>query len=105
MEAPGKGEPQTSLPNFTPLIFTDAFGCWKNNALGDPQNANTVTVQDRSLKALTSVKLESGYVEIDLFYLASGALIYHVGVGCGAVPVIPPGNVAWQRQTMREQGQ
>lgn len=60
MEAPGKGEPQTSLPNFTALIFTDAFGCWKNNALGDTQNANTVTVQDRSLKALTPVKLESG---------------------------------------------
>jgi hypothetical protein len=65
MEAPDGGEPKSSLPKFTPVVFTPAIGCGPNNVFGNPQNANTVNIDTAAGKVLTSVALASSSVTID----------------------------------------
>jgi len=52
MEAPDGGEPNSSLPAFTPVVFTNAVG-WGPNASIVPQNCDTLTIENTSGKALT----------------------------------------------------
>jgi hypothetical protein len=67
VEAPNKGVPYTSLPAFTPVNFTQAFG-WAagDKAVGDPQNGDylEVLVPD-TIEPLTSVSLGSLTVTIE----------------------------------------
>ena len=61
MEAPDGGEPISSLPRFTPVSFTSAFGCGADGkTVGDPKNGDTWTVVNSSVvppKTLTSTTL------------------------------------------------
>ena len=66
MEAPDFGVPITSLPKFTPVQFTDAFGCQPNTkVVGDPANGDYVNVSDPSGNSLTSVTLATTAVTIN----------------------------------------
>jgi Peptidase A4 family len=68
MEAPDGGEPISSLPKFTPVQFTGAFGCTANLGVGDPQNGDTWNIVNGSVnppQTLTSVALGGGAVTID----------------------------------------
>ncbi len=64
MEAPDGGEPTSSIPKFTPVNFTSAFGC-SGSTVGNPQNGNIVNLVNTSGKPLTSVSLASDEVTID----------------------------------------
>jgi hypothetical protein len=55
MEAPDGGEPESSLPKFTPVTFTDAIGCGAGNVYGNPQNGDTCNIENAAGKVLTSV--------------------------------------------------
>jgi hypothetical protein len=55
MEAPDGGEPESSLPKFTPVTFTDAIGCGAGNVYGNPQNGDTCNIENTAGKVLTSV--------------------------------------------------
>ncbi len=59
MEAPDGGEPTSSLPKFTPVTFTSALACGANSTLGNPQNANTLAIENASGKLLTSTTVGS----------------------------------------------
>jgi hypothetical protein len=55
MEAPGGGLPITSLPKFTPVTFTSAFGCNSGDTVvANPQTSSTVNIVSTT-KTLTSV--------------------------------------------------
>ena len=68
MEAPDGGEPISSLPRFTPVSFTSAFGCGADGkTVGDPKNGDTWTVVNSSVvppKTLTSTTLGGTSVTI-----------------------------------------
>jgi hypothetical protein len=63
MEAPDGGTPNTELPKFTPVVFTDAFACGGGD--GDPQNADTTNVTDGAGTVVTSVSTGPDTVSID----------------------------------------
>jgi Peptidase A4 family len=64
MEAPGGGEPNTSLPKFTPVTFTNAAGCVTGNAAaGNPQNGQIWNIVSGS-KTLTSTTIGNDTVTI-----------------------------------------
>jgi hypothetical protein len=63
MEAPGDGEPDTSLPKFTPLTFTNAAGCGSGNAIGNPQNGQIWNIESGT-KILTSTNIGNDTVSI-----------------------------------------
>jgi Peptidase A4 family len=65
MEAPDGGEPFTSLPKFTPVVFTSAIACTASGTTGNPQTGDTVNVETPSGKVLTSVTLGSDTLTID----------------------------------------
>jgi Peptidase A4 family len=65
MESPDGGEPTSALPKFTPVKFTSAIGCGPNNAVGNPQSADTVNVDTTGGKIITSVALASFAVTVD----------------------------------------
>ena len=44
MEAPSGGLPNSSLPSFTPVQFTNAFSCTANQVTGDPQNGDILEI-------------------------------------------------------------
>jgi Peptidase A4 family len=63
MEAPDGGEPSTSVPQFTPVVFTTALGSDINNNTGNPQNGITATIF-RDGAALTATTLANFQVSI-----------------------------------------
>ncbi len=69
MEAPNTGEPGTSLPSFTPVVFSSAFSTDQVNKSGDPANADTTNIVRFGAK-LTSVSLRTNALDID--YIGSG---------------------------------
>jgi hypothetical protein len=64
MEAPNKGEPTTSLPAFTPVVFSAAVGTGPGNGDANPANGDVTNILVLG-KQLTSVALGSYSVEID----------------------------------------
>ncbi|MCU7756879.1 G1 family endopeptidase (plasmid) [Bacillus cereus] len=67
MEAPDNGLPNSSLPKFTPVHFTGAYGCGPGT-VGDPKNADIWNIVDNSVnppKTLTNVALSSDSVTIN----------------------------------------
>jgi hypothetical protein len=64
MEAPDSGEPDTSLPEFTPVIFNPAFGFDINGKNGNPQNGFTVDIA-RNGMVLTLAAIGNDSVRID----------------------------------------
>jgi hypothetical protein len=70
VEAPNTGEPDTSLPRFTPVTFTSAFGSNANNtATADPNAGDTTNIVAFG-RNLTSVTLATDTVTVD--YLDAG---------------------------------
>jgi hypothetical protein len=65
MEAPDSGEPESSLPKFSPVQFTSAIACGPNGTTGNPQNADTANVESISNQVLTSVTVGNYSVTID----------------------------------------
>jgi hypothetical protein len=56
MEAPDGGEPTSSLPRFTPVIFTDAIACTSGDtAAMTPGNASTMNIVNAQGETVTSV--------------------------------------------------
>ena len=88
MEAPGTsaglGEPTTSLPRFSPVVFSTAYSNGLNIPTGDPNNGNTTNIQGFG-ELQTSVSLQPFRVEID--YIGSNWLYQPLGPVVGAVPV------------------
>jgi hypothetical protein len=64
MEAPDGGEPISSLPSFTPVVFITAFGCGLDRYVGDPENGDAWTIVDASSQALTATTLGDDSVTI-----------------------------------------
>lgn len=64
MEAPDGGEPNSSLPAFTPVTFTTALACGPN-ATGNPQGADSVNIETASNKVLTAVALAKNTTTIN----------------------------------------
>ena len=65
MEAPDGGEPESSLPKFTPVTFTSAIGCTASAATGNPDNGDTANVETTGGKVLTSVTTGDNTLTID----------------------------------------
>ncbi|ADW69864.1 G1 family glutamic endopeptidase [Granulicella tundricola] len=55
MEAPDGGEPKSSLPKFTPVVFTTALACGPNNTSTNPATGDTLNITTSSGKVLTKV--------------------------------------------------
>jgi hypothetical protein len=64
MEAPNTGEPNTSLPRFTPVVFSAALATGQSTTTGDPANGDVTNIL-RGGVALTSVSLGNDSLEID----------------------------------------
>jgi hypothetical protein len=67
MEAPFGGEPAVALPKFSPVIFTSAVGSGPDNAVGNPQNGDTVNIETKPVngQVLTSVTVGNETVTIN----------------------------------------
>lgn len=66
MDVPGPGEPEISLPAFTPLVFQFAAGHTAQGDLGDPNNGDILNIQNPSSgQVLTSVATLPELVAID----------------------------------------
>jgi hypothetical protein len=66
MEAPGLGEPTTSLPMFTPVAFTSAVCCGPNGTLDNPSDGDTFNIVGGGVgKTLTSVTFGPNSVTIN----------------------------------------
>ena len=63
MEAPGTGEPGTSLPKFSTVNFTSAAGCAAGGVVGNPQNAQIWNIVGNG-KTLTSASVGNDAVTI-----------------------------------------
>jgi hypothetical protein len=60
MEAPDGGEPTSSLPKFTPVVFTTALACNAGlTATGNPAVASTMNITTTGGKVLTAVSVGS----------------------------------------------
>jgi hypothetical protein len=64
MEAPNTGEPGTSLPRFSPVVFSTAFASASAGGSGDPANGDTTNITGFG-SILTSVSLKTMALEID----------------------------------------
>jgi hypothetical protein len=53
MEAPDGGEPTSSLPRFTPVVFTNAIACGPNNATTNPSVSSITNVRNANNVVLT----------------------------------------------------
>jgi hypothetical protein len=89
MEAPDNGEPTSSLPRFSPVIFSTAYSIGPNNATGDPAIGVTTEIAGFG-ETQTAVTLRPFQVEID--YIGSGWLHNLPSNAQGAVPVSPGTN-------------
>lgn len=65
METPTLDAELTVLPKFTPVVFTDAFGCGPNFTIGNPMNGTTDNIINAAQLPVTSVTLASDKVTID----------------------------------------
>ena len=66
MEAPDGGEPTSSLPKFTPVVFSSAVASKAGEpTAGNPQNGDTVNIENAAGKILTSVAVGNETVTID----------------------------------------
>lgn len=65
MEAPDGGLPTSSLPKFTPVLFTSAGGGTPENTAGNPKDADTTNVRNGAGTVLTSVTVGDATVTID----------------------------------------
>jgi Peptidase A4 family/PASTA domain len=63
MEAPNGGEPTTSLPMFTPVVFTSAICCGPNGTLDNPSDGDIFNIVVPT--TLTSVSVGPDTVTID----------------------------------------
>ena len=54
MEAPDTGEPVSSLPKFTPVVFTAANACGPNSVYTNPAMSDTVNIRNAQNKVLTA---------------------------------------------------
>jgi Peptidase A4 family/PASTA domain len=64
MEAPGLGEPLSSLPMFTPVVFTSAVCCGPNGTLDNPSDGDIFNIVGDGT-TLTQVTLGLDTVTID----------------------------------------
>ena len=64
MEAPGSGEPTSSLPMFTPVVFTSAVCCGLNGTLDNPSDGDIFNIVGDGT-TLTQVTLGLDTVTID----------------------------------------
>jgi Peptidase A4 family len=83
MEAPNAGEPGTSLPRFSPVVFSTAFASAAAGGSGDPANGDTNNIIGFG-SILTSVLLKTMALEIDYAPTWAHNL---PGAAAGAVPV------------------
>jgi hypothetical protein len=65
MEAPDRGEPISSLPMFTPVVFTSAVCCGPDGTLDNPSDGDTWNIVAADGTTLTSVSLGPDTVTID----------------------------------------
>jgi Peptidase A4 family len=70
MEAPDGGEPKSSLPNFTPVVFTTAVasrgsGAGADYDVGNPQNGDTTNIETADGTILTTVTTGNDTLTID----------------------------------------
>jgi Peptidase A4 family len=86
MESPNGGEPGTSLPRFTPVVFSTAFATGTNSTTGNPANGDATNILGFG-ETLTSVSLRQDALEID--DIGSGWLHNLPSAAQGAVPVAP----------------
>jgi hypothetical protein len=85
VEAPGKGEPGTSLPRFSPVVFSTAFASATAGGSGDPANGDTTNIVGFG-SILTSVSLKTMGLEIDYAPTWAHNL---PSAAPGSVPVMP----------------
>ncbi len=64
MEAPDGGEPNSSLPKFTPVKFTSAFATDSGGNVGNPKNGGTFDVETVANKVLTKATVGNEKVTI-----------------------------------------
>ena len=64
LEAPNTGEPGTSLPRFSPVVFSTAFGSGSPSGSADPAKGDTTNILGFGA-ILTSVTLRTMALEID----------------------------------------
>ena len=57
MEAPDGGEPKSSLPKFTPVVFTAAIACGPNGAVTNPSTGDITNIRNASGTVLTSTSV------------------------------------------------
>jgi hypothetical protein len=86
MEAPNNGEPGTSIPRFTPVVFSTAFASDARNTAGNPANGDTANIAGFGA-TLTSVSLRQNALEID--YIGKGWEHNLPSAAQGAAPVAP----------------
>jgi Peptidase A4 family len=65
MEAPDGGETVSSLPDFSPVVFTGSSACGPNNVFATPANADITYIQTPAGKVLTSVTTGVDTLTID----------------------------------------
>jgi hypothetical protein len=65
MEAPDGGETVSSLPAFTPVVFTGALACGPNNAFATPATGDISNIDTPTGQLLTSVTVRPYTVTID----------------------------------------
>jgi hypothetical protein len=85
VEAPDTGEPGTSLPRFSPVVFSTAFASAAAGGSGDPATGDTTNIAAFG-SLLTSVSLKTMALEIDYAPTWAHNL---PSAAAGAVPVRP----------------
>jgi Peptidase A4 family len=63
MEAPDGGEPTSSLPKFTPVVFVAAIACGSQPA-ANPATSDILNIENLSGKVLTAVSVETNTATI-----------------------------------------
>lgn len=74
MEDPDGGEDASSLPKFTPVIFTNAIACTAAGGTNNPANCDTLNIATSGERALTSTSL--GDYTATVFSVSDGLLSY-----------------------------
>ena len=64
MEAPDTGEPVSSLPKFTPVVFTSAVACGPNSKSTNPATSDTVNIRNAQNKVLSATTVATNTVTI-----------------------------------------
>jgi hypothetical protein len=77
MEAPGLGEPTSSLPMFTPVAFTSAVCCGPNGTLDNPSDGQIFNIVGGGVgKTLTSVTV--GPDSVTIYYIGSRVTVPNI---------------------------